>query len=676
MLAPDTATVVVTPRERYSVARRTFASVAANTPGHQRFVYVAGGAPADFREFLESECRRPNYELILTPDFLQPNTARNLGLARVATKYVVFLDNDIAVEPGWLEALVRCAEEEDADLVAPLCLIGEAADLNLHNLGGRLLIEPRGDRIWMRERHHFGQINLRGRRHLLRRMSSEYSEFHCMLLRRAVLDRLGPFDEAIGGSAEHIDLAMHMRELGCRGFAEPTAVVTHLALDYILGDLDLYYARWHSDRRSASLAYFAQKWGLVPDAGMLADYRGDFLQKRERCLLRLDSLPEPPPAKAGALAPVRTIDELLERMRRLGYTSASLDRTREIHAVAAELLSTSQLASGRPQLAHALGTAGILADYGANPVAIGAALLDGAYALGEFVPPFDAGLAAMRRWLRRRVGRRIERLVFELATLQAERLSGYDNNFDLVPVELANAFVIAMAAEIERRLAGETLLPLAEWMPAFAATAGRTGFGAMTTVLRELAAQESARAPGAAPPPRRILAAEAREPAAVTGRYRSSIDLAHVQSSNGGVIGREGRAVRIDAVPRPWTYSATLPLADLVETAGPAIVEVSLECLRGEIGLQVLERGSSVHVVAPEQSLAAWMGRATLRFEVPAFEEAGDLVLRGWPHDDDAASALLFELTVLSDRPVAERGRRQSWLGVLAARLPFFSRGS
>ena len=34
-----------------------------------------------------------------------------LGLERATTLYVAFLDNDVVVEPGWLEALVRCAEE-------------------------------------------------------------------------------------------------------------------------------------------------------------------------------------------------------------------------------------------------------------------------------------------------------------------------------------------------------------------------------------------------------------------------------------------------------------------------------------------------------------------------------------------------------------------------------------
>src|SRR5262245_51872762 len=130
MAGSPSVTVVVTPRERYSTARRALESIAANTSGDWRLVYVAGGAPPDVREYLSETCARHGFQLILRPRFLAPNVARNLGLAMADTRYVAFLDNDVVVEPGWLAELVRCAEEEAADLVGPLCLAGEPADLH------------------------------------------------------------------------------------------------------------------------------------------------------------------------------------------------------------------------------------------------------------------------------------------------------------------------------------------------------------------------------------------------------------------------------------------------------------------------------------------------------------------------------------------------------------------
>jgi hypothetical protein len=681
MLSPDCVTVIVTPRERYSIARRTFESVAANTPDDQRFVYVAGGAPPEFQRFLEDGCKRPNHELILTPDFLAPNVARNLGLARAETKYVAFLENDVVVEPGWLDALVRCAEEENADFVSPLCLIGEPSELNLHNLGGKLLIEDRGGQIWMRERHHYGQINVRSTLERLTRLPTDYSEFHCALVRRSVFEQIGLLDETIGGSAEHIDLGMHLRALGCRGFAEPTAMVSHLAIGFTLGDLKLYERRWNAEWRSASMAHFARKWRLTPDSGMLSDYRSDFLQKRERCLLRLDELRAPPPSSADSLQVTRDIVQLLDQMEALGYQADSVAQVREAQSFAWQLFPADFRASGGQPLAHLVGTASILAAYGANPVVIAAAVLSRAYANGKFPKGFDTDLGAERRWLMRRVGKRIERLVFEFFRLEPESVARYRANFATMPVGLANTVIMKMAEEIEHRLAavrgdleslaavqdGGRLLDL--WMPSFEAIAGLTGFGIMPSVLREIC-ETAAPAPS---PVRRLkpvftsdqaggeLRAEANngdERPVAMGGERLAIDLDAITAMNGGVVMREAAWVRIDAVPRPWTYSASIRLSDIIDWTGAGIVEIRLQTDHGQIGAMVLERGSSVYAVAAEQDLASGAGPATFRFEIPAVEEVGDLIFRGWPHDDGAATARIFEIGIVSDGAGARRGHR------------------
>ncbi len=154
-------TLVITPRERYAMARRALESIFANTPDNYHLIYVAGGAPASVQEYVATACAARGHELITRPEFLAPNIARNLGLARAKTEYVAFLDNDVVVEPGWLDALIRCAEEEQADLVSPLCLIGEPEERNVHSFGGRLVIENEGGGIRLQERHHCGPICLR-----------------------------------------------------------------------------------------------------------------------------------------------------------------------------------------------------------------------------------------------------------------------------------------------------------------------------------------------------------------------------------------------------------------------------------------------------------------------------------------------------------------------------------
>ena len=132
-------TIIVTQRERMSLTERSLESVLADRSQPFRLIYVDGGAPDQTRIYLERRGAEAGFKLIRRPDFLWPNAARNLALPFVDTRYVVFIDNDVVVEPGWLKKLVACAQETGAALVGPLYLwsdgVGNAC---IHMAGGTL----------------------------------------------------------------------------------------------------------------------------------------------------------------------------------------------------------------------------------------------------------------------------------------------------------------------------------------------------------------------------------------------------------------------------------------------------------------------------------------------------------------------------------------------------------
>src|SRR5260221_9141828 len=117
-------TLVVPPRDRFSAARRSLESIYRNTEGPFELVYVDGNSPPHVSRYLQREAQRRHFTLIRKDQFLSPNQARNIGLKNVRTKYVVFVDNDVEVEPGWLTHLLGCAEETGAWAVAPLIFQG------------------------------------------------------------------------------------------------------------------------------------------------------------------------------------------------------------------------------------------------------------------------------------------------------------------------------------------------------------------------------------------------------------------------------------------------------------------------------------------------------------------------------------------------------------------------
>ncbi len=170
-------TIVVVPRERFSYTSRSLQSIYENTDIPFSLVYVDGGSPARIRRYLAQKARQHNFKLIRTKRYLSPNLARNLGLQQVESKYVVFVDNDVLVSPGWLKVLVDCAEKTGAWVVSPLTLIGETGSQSIHAAGGTVNIkEERGQRVF-ETNHDFAGKSLADFASALHPQETELAEF-------------------------------------------------------------------------------------------------------------------------------------------------------------------------------------------------------------------------------------------------------------------------------------------------------------------------------------------------------------------------------------------------------------------------------------------------------------------------------------------------------------------
>ena len=262
MTEPD-VTVVMVPRERFSLIPRSLESLYGHTEVPFRLVYVDGGSPPRMRRYLEAEAKKRGFRLMRSPHYLAPTEARNLGLSQASGKYVVFIDNDVLVRPGWLAALVRCAEETGAWLVGPLYCFGEPAFTTVHMAGGTAHIELRGGGRYLSERHHVPGPLLADARREIQRMQTELMEFHCLLVRAEVFERLGPLDARLLSDFEHLDLCLAVREAGGTIYVEPEAVVNWITPPPLTwSDFPYFMLRWSDAWNRASLRHFREKWRL------------------------------------------------------------------------------------------------------------------------------------------------------------------------------------------------------------------------------------------------------------------------------------------------------------------------------------------------------------------------------------------------------------------------------
>lgn len=272
----DELTLVVIPRERFSMARESLESLYANTPPGFRMIYVDGHSPRAVRDHLRAAQTRHGFELIRTGHYVSNNQARNLGLARVQTPWVVLVDNDLIFAPGWLQALMRCAEETAADVVAPLICEGWPAQVTMHYAGGEYVpdaelaafhADDSGERE-LREKQFGLKQPLSDWRERLQRGPTGFCEPHCILARMSLLQQIRPaaFDEAMLATKEHLDFCMSVRALGGHIVFEPAAIVTFVlpcaARPLQPSDLPFYFLRWSDDWQHRSLDHFRRKWRL------------------------------------------------------------------------------------------------------------------------------------------------------------------------------------------------------------------------------------------------------------------------------------------------------------------------------------------------------------------------------------------------------------------------------
>jgi GT2 family glycosyltransferase len=256
-------TIVVVLRERFTLTERSLSSIYKNTQCPFRLVYVVGKAPLRTLRYLKNEAEEKGFLLITTEHHISPNQARNLGLKEVKTKYVVFIDNDALVAPGWLEALVQCAEETDAWVVGPLCLIGEISAGIVHVAGGNVHFKDElGKKVLYDEQYLFN-TPLREVKDRFVRKPLDYVEFHCALVRTDAFQSVGNLDEQLFSVHEHIDFCLSVKQAGGSVHWEPRSVVTYIpSPPYDWTDLPYFMLRWSEEWNSATTNRFCDKWGV------------------------------------------------------------------------------------------------------------------------------------------------------------------------------------------------------------------------------------------------------------------------------------------------------------------------------------------------------------------------------------------------------------------------------
>jgi GT2 family glycosyltransferase len=207
--------------------------------------------------------------VVRTSENLRFSRACNYGAAQASGRYLLFLNNDTAPNPGWLTAMVATAE----------------ADPRIGVVGARLLyrdgtVQHAGVAFSQRDgvpRHVYrgfpGDHPV-----VLRDRSFQAVTAACILIRSEAFAAVDGFDGAYNNGYEDIDLCLRLRDAGYRTHYCGSAVVEHFESVSRRGEVEnlnpaadpnltLFLSRWADKTQRDELNVYADDELLWVDSG-------------------------------------------------------------------------------------------------------------------------------------------------------------------------------------------------------------------------------------------------------------------------------------------------------------------------------------------------------------------------------------------------------------------------
>ena len=196
-IAPKVS-IVIPVHDNLEITRICWGSIRKNTQVPYEIVVVDNGS----RQAVVPEAHQNNIRCIRNERNLGFAAAVNQGIRNSWSDYVVVLNNDCIVTPGWLDAMLAHLErDETIGIVVPTT--------NYANNEQRVAVEYK-DEHGMYAYAHQLQTENRGQSQEIRKAAGV-----CMLVRRSAIENVGLFDERFGiGNFEDDDYSLRARIAG------------------------------------------------------------------------------------------------------------------------------------------------------------------------------------------------------------------------------------------------------------------------------------------------------------------------------------------------------------------------------------------------------------------------------------------------------------------------------
>jgi GT2 family glycosyltransferase len=260
----EAVTIIVVPRDRFSSVEACTRSLLDNTAEPFRLVFLDFGYSRSTLRSLRAMCAGVPCEIVPCGRTIPMDAFRNY-VARVETKYTVWVDNDTFVTPGWLTAMLHAAETMGMRVILPLTFEREGLDVDARRLSLRVHISH----------SELRKVAVDGEEFVFdykpfRRASKEevpagpwqvdFFELHTFFAETAVLRQID-FPSMV--VREHVDIGIQLHKLGIPIWCVPQAEVIfdNIHTRPTIEDLQFFFFRWSDKLVDKSHHLFRERWG-------------------------------------------------------------------------------------------------------------------------------------------------------------------------------------------------------------------------------------------------------------------------------------------------------------------------------------------------------------------------------------------------------------------------------
>lgn len=216
--------IVIPVFNRLDFTEKCLEAVDANTPAGIPFevVVVDNGSSDGTTDFLKEAHEAGRLRAVFNSENLGFARACNQGAQTASGRYVLFLNNDTEVQPGWLEPLVKVLDEDPrvaavgSKLLFPDGTIQHAGVI-IAGVEGNTLLSP------------FNAFYTESGDEELSNLPQIYQAVTaaCVLVRKSSFDAVKGFDEGYWNGFEDVDFCFKLGEHGWLVVYEPKSVVIH-----------------------------------------------------------------------------------------------------------------------------------------------------------------------------------------------------------------------------------------------------------------------------------------------------------------------------------------------------------------------------------------------------------------------------------------------------------------